>query len=55
MGCQGLCDQGRKECLTPRECEPNLWPPEENGISLDWVLFAIAVGLIYMVLVVPIG
>jgi hypothetical protein len=51
--CQSECRPNRK--ADPDDGPPDLRPTEPKGISLDWVLFVVAVGLIYLMLVVPMG
>jgi hypothetical protein len=60
------CPGGEYGTVCESECRPNrkpatgkgfsgLRPPRKKGISLDWVLFVIAVGLIYLMLIFPMG
>ena len=41
MGCKGFCEQGRRQCPTPFECDDDDEPPHFVKTSL--IAFAIAV------------
>ena len=51
MGCKGYCDQGRKPCQLPEECDDDLGPAYGVLSAMAWTLVLWIVGAFTITLI----